>query len=73
MSLPETAREFLARHVERVRQLRPAKRLVFPEGSDPRIVAAAERLAREGLAQPIRLPRRASTQPSITGVARRAA
>jgi len=38
---------------ERLRRLSRPRRIVFPEGGDPRIVAAAERLAREGLAEPI--------------------
>ena len=53
MAIPESAVTFLAGHVERVRQLRPKKRLVFPEGGDPRVLAAAERLVREELAEPI--------------------
>lgn len=53
MALPESAQEFLARLIERARPLQ--KRIVFPEGSDPRVQAAAERLAREGIARPILL------------------
>ncbi|MCW5980046.1 MAG: phosphate acetyltransferase [Bryobacteraceae bacterium] len=53
MSLPESASAFLARQVERLRQLKARPRIVFPEGDDPRIVVAAERLAREDLASPI--------------------
>ena len=45
--------EFLAGQAERVRALQPKRRIVFPEGGDPRVVAAAERLAREGLVEPI--------------------
>ena len=40
-------------HVEALKQIRPKKRIVFPEGNDPRIVAAAERLALDGLVEPI--------------------
>ena len=69
MTLPDTAREFLARHLERVRRFHPQKRLVFPEGGDPRILAAAERLAREGLASPILIgPSRAGVHPGVTFV-----
>jgi phosphate acetyltransferase len=50
--VPESAIRFLDAHVERVRGQRPAKRIVFPEGDDPRVIAAAERLAREGLIEP---------------------
>ncbi len=67
MNLPDTAREFLARHVERVRRAPVKKRIVFPEGSDPRILAAAERLAREGLAHPILIgPSPAGVHPGVT-------
>ncbi len=51
MALPESAREFLARLIAQARPLR--KRIVFPESTDARVVAAAARLAREGVAQPI--------------------
>jgi phosphate acetyltransferase len=51
MALPDSAREFLARLIAQARPLR--KRIVFPESSDARVVAAAARLAREGVVQPI--------------------
>ncbi|MFB3776147.1 MAG: phosphate acyltransferase [Bryobacteraceae bacterium] len=41
------------RQVERVRQAGGRKRIVFPEGGDPRVQEAAGRLAREGMADPI--------------------
>lgn len=53
MPLPESAREFIAIQVERVRALRPLRRIVFPEGDDPRVIDAAGRLQAEGLIQPI--------------------
>ena len=40
------------------------KRIVFPEGADPRVQEAAERLAREGIVQPILI----GTKVSIPGV-----
>jgi phosphate acetyltransferase len=52
--MPESATLFLARQVERLRRL-PRKRIVFPEGDDPRIRAAAERLERESLVDVILL------------------
>ena len=52
-SLPESAREFVRAQAERVRALRPLRRIVFPEGDDPRVIEAAERLKRDGLVQPI--------------------
>jgi phosphate acetyltransferase len=53
MSLPASAQRFLAQQVEQVRALRPRRRIVFPEGADPRVLAAAERLRREELIDPI--------------------
>jgi phosphate acetyltransferase len=52
MALPESAVEFMAAQIERVR-MRPKKKIVFPEGGDARILEAAARLAREGLAEPV--------------------
>jgi phosphate acetyltransferase len=54
MSMPESATLFLGRQIERLRRL-PRKRIVFPEGDDPRVQMAAERLRREGLIDPILL------------------
>ena len=53
MPIPETASAFLAGHVERLRQIKSRKRIVFPEGGDRRVIAAAARLAQEGLLEPI--------------------
>jgi phosphate acetyltransferase len=53
MSLPQSAIDFMAGHVAALKQIRPKKRIVFPEGNDPRIVAAAERLALEELVEPV--------------------
>jgi phosphate acetyltransferase len=55
MQLPESAAAFLASNVERLHKVQPKRRIVFPEGDDPRIQAAAERLLREDLAAPILL------------------
>jgi phosphate acetyltransferase len=57
MAIPESASEFLNRQIERVRKLRPKRRIVFPEGDDPRVIAAAERLDRQGLVIPILIGR----------------
>ncbi len=54
MPVPVAATEFIEAQVERLRR-RPRKRIVFPEGDDPRVIEAAERLSREGLAEPILL------------------
>ena len=53
MPAPDSATAFLSGLIDRARPLK--KRIVFPEGGDPRVVAAAERLAREGIVQPILL------------------
>jgi len=51
--MPETASAFVARQVERLRKLKRRRRIVFPEGDDPRVRSAAERLLREDVAEPI--------------------
>ncbi len=55
MPLPDSAAAFLAAQVKRVRELKPKRRIVFPEGDDARVMDAAERLEREGLLTPILL------------------
>jgi phosphate acetyltransferase len=51
MPVPESAKVFLAGLIARARL--STKRIVFPEGSDPRVLDAAGRLAREGVLEPI--------------------
>jgi phosphate acetyltransferase len=68
MPLPESAREFLAGQVERVKKLRKKKRIVFPEGSDARVLEAAGRLAAEGLLEPILIGAKAESAPAGTKV-----
>ena len=51
--MPESAVAFMRRHVEHLKGVRRKKRIVFPEGDDPRVIEAAARLAREGLLVPI--------------------
>ncbi len=66
---PQSALDFMARQVERVRQSRARKRIVFFEGGDPRIVAAAERLARENLVEPVLVgPKPVGTPTGVTFV-----
>lgn len=48
MSMPESAALFVTRLIERLRRA-PRRRIVFPEGADPRVQAAAARLQKEGL------------------------
>ena len=51
MATPESAIEFMSALIERARKLK--RRIVFPEGADPRVLEAARRLSREGLVRPI--------------------
>jgi phosphate acetyltransferase len=73
MSLPEPARAFVASKIARLREVRPLRRIVFPEGGDDRIRNAAERLAGEGILQPVLLggegPGR--IDPATSGAARK--
>lgn len=62
MQAPESAVAFMSGLVSRARQLK--KRIVFPEGCDPRVLFAAERLAREGIVQPILIGCAPATVPS---------
>jgi phosphate acetyltransferase len=55
VSGPESAAFFLARQIERLRSIPKRKRIVFPEGGDSRVQAAASRLSAEGLIAPILL------------------
>jgi phosphate acetyltransferase len=55
MPTPESATLFLARQVERLRRVPKLKKIVFPEGDDPRVRAAAARLKEERLVEPILL------------------
>ena len=53
MQIPESAQAFVAAQAAKVRSLPKKKRIVFPEGGDARVIAAASRLASEGLVDPI--------------------
>lgn len=57
MALPETALAYMERQKQRLRALKAKKRIVFPEGGDPRIAAAAARLAAEALLEPVLIGR----------------
>src|SRR5579872_7106100 len=50
-AIPESARAFMASLIERARKLK--KTIAFPEGSDPRVLDAAARLARESVVKPV--------------------
>ncbi|MBI2687465.1 MAG: phosphate acetyltransferase [Acidobacteria bacterium] len=53
MALPDSAAAFLDRQKETLRRRAVRKRIVFPEGGDPRIQEAAARLTADGLAIPV--------------------
>lgn len=53
MSIPPSAVAFTAGLAEKVRSFPKKRRIVFPEGDDPRVRTAASRLAQDGLIEPI--------------------
>ena len=63
MSLPDSAGWLLDDLAKRMRALPSKKKIVFPEGSDPRVVEAATRLANEGLITPILIGKRSGAVP----------
>jgi phosphate acetyltransferase len=62
MSVPESATAFMAGLIDRARRCK--KRIVFPEGSDPRVQNAAARLAQQGILQPILIARAPESAPN---------
>jgi phosphate acetyltransferase len=64
MPVPESATAFMAGLIDRARRCK--KRIVFPEGSDPRVQNAAARLAQQGILQPILIAR--APEPAPSGV-----
>jgi len=60
-AIPESARLFMAGTVERARKLK--KTIVFPEGSDARVLEAAARLAREGVVRPVLIGLKPASAP----------
>jgi phosphate acetyltransferase len=57
MQAPDSARVYFERQTSRLRAQLKKKRIVFPEGEDPRVIAAASRLCTEELAIPILMGR----------------
>lgn len=55
MNRPASADRFLRAQIDRLRRLGPPRIIAFPEGDDPRVQAAAQRLSAEGLIQPVLL------------------
>ena len=62
--IPQSALEFIRVQTERLRAIRRKQRIVFPEGSDPRVIEAAIRLKREDLLEPILLGPKPEGAPS---------
>jgi phosphate acetyltransferase len=50
-AIPQSAKLFMPGLIERARKLK--KTIAFPEGTDPRVLEAAARLAREGVVKPV--------------------
>jgi phosphate acetyltransferase len=66
-AIPESARSFMSGLVARARKLK--KTIVFPEGSDARVLQAAARLVAEGVARPVLVgPRPANAPEGVTFV-----
>src|ERR1700674_3456983 len=55
MSLPDSAAAFIENQKARLRGMPAKKRIVFPEGNDPRVREAADRLRRDQLVEAILL------------------
>lgn len=68
MQVPESARAYFDKQTERLRRQMRKKRIVFPEGEDPRVIAAASRLCTEELAIPILMGRPAGQVASCVVV-----
>ena len=64
MAVNQTSIAFINRQIERVRQAGGRKRIVFPEGSDPRVLEAAARLVRDGIAEPVLIGKAPASAPA---------
>jgi phosphate acetyltransferase len=62
MPLPESAVSFMAGVTEKARRNR--RRIVFPEGTDPRVIEAGARLARDGILDPVLIGKPPSAPPA---------
>src|ERR1017187_8005888 len=60
-AIPESAKVFMSGLIERARKLK--KTIVFPEGTDARVLEAAARLAREGVLRPVLIGARPANAP----------
>ena len=61
MAIPESAARFMSGLIERARKRK--RTVVFPEGSDPRVLEAAARLARDGVLKPVLIGPKAAQLP----------
>src|SRR5436305_6777408 len=62
--IPQSAKQFMSGLIDRARKLK--KRIAFPEGTDPRVLEAAGRLARDGVVKPVLIgPRPANTPDGV--------
>src|SRR6266852_3723245 len=64
MPVPESATAFMAGLIDRAR--RSKRKIVFPEGADPRVQDAAARLAQQGILHPILIGK--APERSLQGV-----
>ncbi len=64
MPLPESAAAYIEQQKQRLRSSGKRPVIVFPEGGDPRVQAAAGRLAGEGLLTPVLVGKPALNTPS---------
>src|SRR5512139_2118583 len=53
MQTPESAQAYFSRQTARLKSMLKKRRIVFPEGDDPRVMDAASRLCTEELVLPI--------------------
>lgn len=61
--MPESAAAFIAGQIERIRRF-PAKKIVFPEGDDSRVLEAARHLAAEKLVEPFLIGKPPANAPA---------
>jgi phosphate acetyltransferase len=60
-AIPESATRFMSGLIERARKLK--KTIAFPEGTDPRVMEAAGRLARDGIVKPVLIGEKPANAP----------
>ncbi|HTS64577.1 MAG TPA: phosphate acetyltransferase [Candidatus Acidoferrales bacterium] len=60
-AIPESAKLFMSGLIDRARRLK--KTIAFPEGTDPRVLEAAARLARDGVVRPVLIGARPDRAP----------